>query len=168
MTMDTSSCHLTTRDHLILERMATRFSHLDTFYARTLRRKVRDSRLYLRDDIPADVAVLNSWITYQIGGVAFGPHQLVDLTPEDAARDHLSIYSVRGISLLGLEEGTSVVIETPEGAWENMTLTGVQQTFRGPSAASRKSGEVVAFRARNRALPGSPFSPNDDPGPTAA
>ena len=168
MTMDTSSCHLTTRDHLILERMATRFSHLDTFYARMLRRKVRDSRLYLRDDIPTEVAVLNSWISYRIGSEDFGPDQLVELTPEDAGHAHLSVYTVRGLGLLGMAEGASAMIETPEGAWETIRLTRVQHTVRGPLAESRTGGEVVAFRTKARPSAGSPWSPNDDPGPTAA
>src|SRR5690606_33573404 len=108
------------------------------------------------------------WITYRIGEEAFGPHQLVDLTPEDAAREHLSIHSVRGLSLLGMVEGASVTMETGNGAYETITLTRVEKTFKGPLAAGQTGGEVITFRARNQGRPGLPLPPNDDPGPTAA
>ena len=172
MTTDTSFCHLTTGDHLVLEAIVERFNHQDTFFAQMLRRKTRDSRLYLREDVPADVAILESWVVYVVDGVEMGPHQLVDISPENVAGDQLSIYTPRGLALLGLVKGASAELETDEGQPETIRLVKVTQPLaNGAStipAQPQPAGEVIAFRARKAAMTSSPWTPGDDPGPTAA
>jgi regulator of nucleoside diphosphate kinase len=172
MTTDTSFCHLTTGDHLVLEAIVDRFNHQDTFFAQMLRRKTRDSRLYLREDIPADVAILESSVVYAVDGREAGPHQLVDLSQEDVSGDQLSIYTPRGLALLGLREGASAELETDDGHLETIKLVKVTQPLaNGASAAQAQmqpAGEVIAFRAKKAPVTGSPWTPSDDPGPTAA
>lgn len=171
MTTDTSFCHLTTGDHLVLEAIVDRFNHQDTFFAQMLRRKTRDSQLYLREDIPNDVAILDSWVVYVVDGVQVGPHQLVDLSQADAADDQLSIHTLRGLALLGLAEGASVELETDDGQPGTIRLATVRQPLANGASATvqpQPAGEVIAFRARKATVTSSPWTPSDDPGPTAA
>lgn len=174
MTTDISCCHLTTGDHLVLEAMNEHHHHQDTFFAQMLRSKTRNARLYLRDDIPKDVATLNSWVTYAINDMVVGPVQLVHSTRGDAAGNELSIHALHGLALLGLAEGARESLQTDDGQPETIVLVKVAQVFdtggssRTPDGKTRPAGEIVPFRARKAPAATSPWSPGDDPGPTAA
>jgi len=174
MTTDISCCHLTTGDHLVLEAMNEHHHHRDTFFAQMLRSKIRNARLYLRDDIPKDVATLNSWVTYAINGTVIGPVQLVHPAQGDAAGNELSIRALHGLALLGLAEGARESLQSGDGQPETITLVKVAQVFdnggsnRAADVKSRPAGEIVPFRARKTPAPTPPWSPSDDPGPTAA
>lgn len=168
MTTDGVSWHLTSGDHLILEGMVTAFAGEDTAYARMLRRKARHGRIYLAADLPENAARLGSWVTYTVNGVSYGPHRLVE-KPETGS-DQLSIGGLRGLALLGLLEGSAVVVETDDGRRENITLVKVapRNATSDTVAAQRNVAEVIAFPGRCKQAGVGHWAPEDDPGPSAA
>ena len=173
MATDISLCHLTTRDHLILETMIEHCRNPDAVFEQMLQRKVRNSQLYLREDIPTDVATLECWVTYQINGQARAPRQLVAHEAEHCGGDMLSIHSVHGLALLGLAEGATATVEADNGRVETIILVKVVQASQAAmlnkaAAAPRPTGDVISFRARKAQATNHTWHPDDDPGPSAA
>ena len=171
--------HLTTRDHAILQALfdAQRGPHGP--YLLLLEQKLRGSALAFSDDIPADVATLGSRIAYTVDGVPAGPHVLVEGDVPGHAEDGLSMRTLRGLALLGLSEGSAVVVDLGGGARETLRVVEVlsqpEAAARGKAgapdagAAGKGGAAVVSFRPRaaRPAFP-EPAPDDDDPGPRAA
>ena len=100
---------ITTKDIAILETMLSRYNGSCRHFAALLRRKVDSSAIYLRDDIPPDTVTLNSSVAYSVGTTVAGPHLVVQGEIEDLPAFAVSIHSLRGLALLGMSEGESVV-----------------------------------------------------------
>lgn len=172
MATDISFCHLTTRDHLILEAMLERCPLNDEMFKQMLQRKVRDSRLYLRDDLPEDVATLDRWVTYKFDGQMLPPRQLVEQEHVSAADDKLSVHTCHGLALLGQAEGATIMVGTDNGPMATIRLVKVvpvppDSTAKKPESI-RPSGSVVSFPARKVPQINPEWHPDDDPGPSAA
>lgn len=170
---DGNFCRLTTKDHAILETIQDRSRETCPHYAALLARKLGASAIHLRDDIPADVATLNSRIVYSSDGVACGPRLLVQSDFEGMPDFALSIHDLAGLALLGLSEGDAISFATPKGS-RTIVLEAVmhqpEAAHNGPRVQRWTDVEttrptVVAFQPRRSFVP----APNgDDPGPQAA
>lgn len=128
-----SSCRITTKDLAILETMLDRYRGSCPHYVYQLRRKIRASEIYLRDDIPEDVVTLNSQVAYRIDGHRAGPHLLVQSQVRDLPDFALSIHSVRGLALLGMSEGQETWVASGGGV-ERLVVDEVRAQ---PEARSR-------------------------------
>ncbi|MGS1095499.1 transcription elongation factor GreAB [Aquamicrobium terrae] len=158
---------LTTRDHAILQAMLEQHSGPYDAWVTLLERKVRESTLYFRDDIPPGVVTLGTKLTYLVDGVVIGPHVVVQDADGDIS-GALSLRSLRGLALLGLAERAALRIETGAGGAETVQVHEVlSQPEAEARAAARPVQNVVSFRPR-RAGPAIGFDPDDDPGPSAA
>lgn len=172
---------LTTKDHAVLQTILERHRGPRGPYLLLLERKVRDSTIYFRDDIPAGVVTLNTRLTYYVNGVRTGPHLIVAGEIGDLPPFALSIHTLRGLALLGLAERGSITIEMGSGAKENLA---VEDVLSQPEAEARikdtakglvqgdsagRTANIVSFR-RPWPAPASPGRDpdDDDPGPRAA
>lgn len=171
--------HLTTRDHAILQGLFDAHRGPHGPYLLLLEQKLRGSALAFSDDIPADVVTLGSRVAYTVDGAPAGPHALVEGDAPDRPADAVSVRTLRGLALLGLSEGSAVVVDLGDGVSEALRVVEVlsqpEAAARGKAAATGagKAGEgggaVVSFRPRaaRPAFP-DPGPDDDDPGPRAA
>lgn len=164
---------LTTRDHAILQAMLERHGGPHDAFVSLLERKVRESTLYFRDDIPPNVVTLTTRLVYLLDRTQCGPQTIV----QEAAAEKpgmLSLRTVRGLALLGLAEGAVFRVETGEGSAELLQVHEIlSQPEAQARAAARREHNVVSFRPRRATPvagpgPGVDFDPDDDPGPSAA
>lgn len=167
-------CQLTTSDHTTLQSMLERYRGPRGPYLQLLEQKVRDSSICFRADVPPDVVTIDTRLAYLVDGVRKGPHQLVHGDDAESLPPFaLSIRTVRGLALLGLAEGDSIVVEL--GADIRETLT-VEEILSRPQAGTEMHDaskadppNVVSFRPRHRAGFNTGTNPDDDdPGPRAA
>ena len=121
-----STCRITTKDLAILETMFDRYRGSCLHYADLLRRKVRASKIYLRDDIPPDVVTLNSLVAYSVDGHPAGPHLLVQSQVRNLPDFALSIHSLRGLALLGMSKGHRTEIANPDNQTERLFVDEVR------------------------------------------
>ncbi|MFB9949262.1 transcription elongation factor GreAB [Rhizobium puerariae] len=173
--------HLTAKDHSLLQTILER--HQGTYgpYLKLLERKVRDSAIYLRDDIPPNVVTVNTRFVYVADGVRTGSHLIVEGEAADLPSFALSVHTLEGLALLGLAEKSSIDIEIGPGVHQTLQIEYIvsqpeaqARTYAPLNGPIRRnapdvSGNVISFRPRPvRATPGSRLDPDDDPGPSAA
>lgn len=170
---------LTTKDHAVLQEILERYRKPHGPYLALLERKVRDSVIYFGDDIPPGVITLDSQATYFVNGVRNGPHLIFRGDEGDERPAGVSILTLRGLALLGLAEGGSIVIDHDAATSETLV---VEDVISQPEAEARmnetakgliqgdsagRTGNIVSFRR-----PVQPAfttnSDDDDPGPHAA
>ncbi len=171
--------HLTTRDHAILQTLFDAHRGPHGPYLLLLEQKLRGSALAFSDDIPADVVTLGSRVAYTIDGMPAGPHALVEGDAPGGPGDAVSVRTLRGLALLGLSEGSAVVVDLGSGVSEALRVVQVlsqpEAAARGKAAeadagaAGKGGGAVVSFRPRaTRPVFPDPGPDDDDPGPRAA
>jgi regulator of nucleoside diphosphate kinase len=128
-------CQLTTRDFTLLETMQDRWPCNDEMMREILRVKLTNVIVMFWEDIPPTVVTLDSQVTYRING---GPME-TRVVADNAMRGLvgltvISITSPRGLAMLGLAEGQSVVLQRPGGASETITI---EKVLYQPEAAKR-------------------------------
>lgn len=157
---------LTTGDHTTLQAILERHNGPYDAFMSLLERKVRESTIYFRDDIPANVVTIGTRLIYVVDQTTRGPREVVAGRAEERA-GVLSIRTLHGLALLGLSEGAALRVPTAAGGVE---LVQVREIVSQPEARARVSASVknvVAFRPRGRAAQAG-VDPDDDPGPSAA
>lgn len=165
-------CQLTALDMSVLEGMMDRLetrAAADSDITHLLRRKLAAARVRLCDDIDANIATINSRIEFRVnhGKVETGvlTHGGEHALPGSA----LPISSLRGLALLGLAEGDTIVIALGDGRTE---ILGVVRVAHQPEAARLERrpprfGVIDGGGGRHRG--GISNGPkDDDPGPHAA
>ncbi|MCC0056756.1 MAG: hypothetical protein H6883_11530 [Rhodobiaceae bacterium] len=70
--MKSEHCILTTKEHSILEAMLQHGLDRNDPFKRLLERKLAAATVVLRNNVPADVATLNSRLVYRMGTVSAG------------------------------------------------------------------------------------------------
>lgn len=172
---------LTTKDHAILQAMLERYRGPRGPFRHLLERKIRDSAIYFRDDIPPGVVTVSTRLTYLVDGIRTGPHLIVQSGTGDLPPFALSIHTLRGLALLGLAERGSITVELGAGLRETLT---VEDVLSQPEAEARmneaskrfvqgdsagRMGNIVSLESRRVAF-SADFGPDDDddPGPRAA
>lgn len=179
MTDDT--CMLTTKDFTILEVMRERCLGRDDPLAPLLDRKMESARVVFSDDIPENVATLNSRVTFCAGAhdadTRILSHDQMQHAPVGM---FLPIKSLRGLALLGLSEGQEFVLRSNNGVEERVALQKVryqpeaakrrQAAEKRAASAPRKPALKLVHGAGRDVEPSSPTGTHDfdGPGPTAA
>lgn len=179
-----SRCQLTTKNFSFLQEVFERGVHNDDAYRRLLRQKLSSATVLFEDDMRPDVAMINSRVEFTIDR-SQTDHRILAYGGDYALPDFaLSVTTLRGLALLGLTAGETIMIERPDGGSEEVRLDTVthprevigkaplkppMQTRAAPDSRS----SVIAFEARHKAMPAGscelPIDPDDlDPGPQAA
>ncbi|WP_434713582.1 transcription elongation factor GreAB (plasmid) [Rhizobium sp. YTUHZ045] len=166
---------LTAEDANVLMCMLERHRARRGPFAAVLREKFNRSRVFSREDIPANVVTIDTEFIYTVNGVRAGPHVLVHKPTGELPRLALSVCSMRGLALLGLAIGEKTEIPRNNSEFEVLTVesvlfqpeaeTRLGEKGRGAAELSDESPQVVDFRPRPRKVV---ISDDDDPGPSAA
>ncbi len=138
--MTSDNCILTTKDLTILEVMLERRFDPDDELAPLLRRKIAAARIVLRDDAPANLATLNSRVSFSVdeGDTEV---RIISHDPMHAARGlFLPVSSRRGLALLGLSEGDAIGLPRADGEVETIRLIKV---LYQPEASRRERAAAV-------------------------
>lgn len=171
---------LTTKDHAVLQAILERHRGPRGPYVQLLERKVRDSSIYFREDIPPGVVTLDTRLTYFVDGLRTGPHLIVQSAGADLAPFALSIHTMRGLALLGMAERSTITLDLGEGAHEDLRVEDVvfqpeanariHMTSKGivQGDSAGRVENIVSFRRPNYPLMGKHLPDDDDPGPRAA
>lgn len=168
-------CLLTTKDFTILEVMLDRCMGTADPMSRLLSKKLAAATVVFRDDIPEDVATMNSRIRYRLNG---GPAETRILAHSELAGlvgMTLPVTNPRGLAMLGLAAGETTTIEPYDGTVERLDVLDVlfqperarrQGNAKGlPNAVKAGAPMLKVVHSADR-RPG-----NDDydgPGPSAA
>jgi len=175
--MSQESCILTTKDFTIIEVMRERCLSLDDPMRPLLDRKLASARIVFREDAPSTLATISSRVTYIINGLETDSRILSHGQMSAPTGLYLPISTLRGLALLGLTEGQSIMFRNRAGLPEEVMLSGVQYQ---PEAALRdkETAERIATpeqrRSSFRVIGGSRLAVSlgaenfDDPGPSAA
>ena len=178
-------CLLTTKDFKLLKLLLASPAAQDQAFLRLLRRKLSDAAVVPLEEFGFDVAMVGSRADFTVDGtfadsriLAYdGAHAFPDLT--------LSVASLRGLALLGLRAGETIVVERPTELSETIRLDRV--SFPGKAETEHDSQPCVATQAKDMAAgafvislashrrpaaarlsAGSRGPEDDDPGPRAA
>lgn len=180
-------CVLTTKDLTILEVMLDRCLGRDDPLVPILRRKIQSAIVVLSEDIPANVATLNSRVAYTVDGHGRELRVLARASSSSTVGLFLPIAGVRGLALLGLTEGGTFEVAQRGGRTEKIVLEKIhyqpEAAKREGMAALRKTPQTsrrpvltlvksdLDIRPAGQARPWlAPVEPDgfDDPGPSAA
>jgi regulator of nucleoside diphosphate kinase len=172
---------LTTKDHAVLQAILERHRGPRGPFVQLLERKVRDSSIYFRDDIPPGVVTLDTRLTYYVNGIRTGPHLIVQSAGADLAPFALSIHTLRGLALLGMAERNAMTLDLGKGVFEELRIDDVlfqpeadarvRMTSKGivQGDSAGRVENIVSFRRPAHAQFGTVHAPDDDdPGPRAA
>ena len=179
--MSDEKCILTTKDFTILEVMRDRCPDPDDALARLLKRKLESAVVMFRDDVPENVATLNSRVTFSVNGRDPDTRIISHDQMNAPVGLFLPITILRGLALLGLSEGQEISLINYDGAEERIRL---EKVCYQPEAARREKQAVdrlvepargrpklrlIRGAAQDRPQP-MPAGPDgfDDPGPSAA
>jgi regulator of nucleoside diphosphate kinase len=141
-----------------------------------IRQKLAGAKVFFRDEIDARVVTLNSRVVFRVNG---GPPKTRVVAQQDERLFPgaiLPITSLRGMALLGLQEGQSIAVQQPDGLQETIRVEHVEYQPEAAMRLARKNASRADERCRILSLSehrqmrssGPPLSDDDDPGPTAA
>jgi regulator of nucleoside diphosphate kinase len=175
--MQDQTCILTARDLAILEAMRARRLGYEDPMARLIDRKITGARIVFGEDVPADVATLDSRVLYRVGDGEPDTRVITSEATRSPVGLFLPVASPRGLALLGLSEGEAFDLAGSAGD-ETIRL---EKVLYQPEAARREKRALAAGaspEARRRGLriidgayadrPRSSGGGVDDPGPSAA
>jgi len=178
--MSSDTCILTTKDFTILEIMLDRCLGRDDPLTPVLRKKMASATIVFRDDVPADVATLNSRVTYSVDGRETDTRVISHESSGSSVGLSLPVTSARGLALIGMSEGQALRVTRSDGTEETIVL---EKLLYQPEAARREKGEREqaeaarrpalrlirgAYYDEPRAIPAGRSGGCDDPGPSAA
>lgn len=176
--MSPDACILTTKDFTILEVMLERCLGRSDPMRELMQRKINAATVVFRDDVPADVATLNSRVTYRVNDREPDSRVISQDRMTSPIGLFLPITTAQGLALLGLAEGQAFKVTNSEGFDEIVTL---EQVHYQPEAAKREKDAMARLKEPVRQQPflrlvgGTAYEqpllsrPDfDDPGPSAA
>jgi regulator of nucleoside diphosphate kinase len=145
-------CHLTIKDHTILEIMRDQSLGNDDLMTLIAGCKLSNAIVMLSDQIPASVVTVGSRVRYRIDD---GPSETRIIASDDyhgllGLLPVMPISHPHGLAMLGLAEGASVVLLPHDGLSEKIT---VLEVANQPEAARRGYGgnERMLNRVRKKA-----------------
>ncbi|MBB3660243.1 regulator of nucleoside diphosphate kinase [Rhizobium sp. BK650] len=169
-------CLLTTKDYTLLETIHDDPLVRDTALLSLVRRKKASAIVLFREDLPEDVASVNSRVTFSVDGRRDTRVLTTDrmTTPVGML---LPVDTLRGLALLGLREGQTIVIENVDGHLEAISLDAVN--YQPERVMRRSRGFPVRMGSGDKpilrlvqgvgpACSGRPPEEPEDPGPSAA
>lgn len=180
--MSQDACILTTRDFTILENMLDGSRDMSDRTRALLRRKLDAATVMFGEDVPPDVATLDSRITFRVNVSETDTRVLSNDPTRASVGMLLPATSPRGLALLGLREGQDFMLEISEGRLDRLVLEKV--LFQPEAASIEKRGTVgrdtpASRRAAFQMVEGGSLvnrpafkhviaDDDDDPGPSAA
>lgn len=182
----TARCFLTAKDLTILEVLLDRRINKDEYFLRLLRQKVSAITVVFQEDIGPQVATINSRVDFTVDGQLSDNRILVYGGKDAYPGLCLPITTLRGLALLGLTAGETIVVERSNDRTETISLDAVvyqpeadrrnrlhQQSFSEAGTTTDVGLPVVSLASRRKAVPphriAEPIDPDDDdPGPRAA
>ena len=182
MTTKTETCFLTTRDLAVLEAMRDRCLLGNDRLAPILKRKIESATVMFTDDIPVNVATLDSRVSFSVNG-GDADTRVISLDRKTSSIGmFLPVTTPWGLAMLGLSESQEFVMKNSEGVEERILLHEVhyqpeaarreeQALARSPAPVSGKPGlKVIRGALGDRPHLVQTTAPDgfDDPGPTAA
>ena len=133
--MSNQACILSTKDHTILEVLYDRYRGRGDPLAFLLRRKLESAVVVFREDVPENVATLNSRVRFsanrdgaQTRIISYGTLQPVAM--------YIPITSPRGLALIGLSEGEEFRIPYRDGGIFQIEL---REVLYQPEKARREA-----------------------------
>ncbi|MGE0280379.1 MAG: nucleoside-diphosphate kinase [Rhizobiaceae bacterium] len=179
--MSHDACILTTKDFTILEVMLERCLGRSDPMREFIQRKLGAAAVVFREDVPADVATLNSRVTYRVNDREPDSRVISQDRMTSPIGMFLPITTAPGLALLGLAEGQTFRLINSDGLDEIVTL---ERVLYQPEAAKREKDTMTKLKAPVRQRPflrlvgGTSFDASpalatlstgfDDPGPSAA
>jgi len=175
--MSHDACILTTKDFTILEVMLERCLGRGDPMRELIQRKLGAATVVFRDDVPADVATLNSRVTYRVNDREPDSRVISQDRMTSPIGLFLPITTAQGLALIGLGEGQTFRLINSEGFDETITL---ERVHYQPEAAKREKDAMARLASPTRHKPilrlvggtslEQPALPPglDDPGPSAA
>jgi regulator of nucleoside diphosphate kinase len=172
---------LSTKDFTILEAMCDNpLGHFDLLVP-LIRRKIDRAIVVFRDDLPREVASINSRVAFSVNGGESDTRVLSTGQLTAPVGMVLPITTARGLALLGLGEGQHIVWTNAEGVEERILLHKVEYQPEASRRERRAFGQQAVplkHKPMLRIVPGGisqAHSPipvtsdgHDDPGPSAA
>lgn len=172
---------LSTKDFTILEAMCDDpFGHYDLLVP-LIRRKIDRAIVVFRDDLPREIASINSRVAFSVNGGESDTRVLSTGQLTAPVGMLLPITTARGLALLGLGEGQEIVWTNADGVQERILLHKVEYQ---PEASRRERQALdqptvpLKHKPMLRILPGGTRQAqpsmsaapdgHDDPGPSAA
>ena len=134
---------LTTKDFTILEALCDNWQGRSDRLVALCRHKIQKAIVVFRDDLPADVASLNSRVRFRVRG---GESDIRVISTGQATGPvglFLPITTLRGLALLGLREGQEIAFENTNGVGETMLLEAVEYQ----PEASRRERQMIGQEA---------------------
>jgi regulator of nucleoside diphosphate kinase len=132
---------LTTGDFMILEVMQKHCIGCSDTFSLILKQKIDSAIVVFRDDLPDDVASLNSRIAFSVNGKNNGTRVIAHDHVDYPVGISLPITTVSGLALLGLAEGQAFVVPNADGTKDRIVLDKVffqpQAERRGREAMNR-------------------------------
>ena len=132
---DQASIQLTLGNRAVLETLLGRCLGRNDPMAALLRRKLENATVVSHDDLHPRVVTLNSRVTYRIGERPSDTRILVSGEMRHMVGMTLPVTTRRGLAMLGLRQGDSVMIELGDGTAE---ILHVEAVVYQPEAASRR------------------------------
>ena len=125
---------LTTKDFMTLEVMYKRCLGCTDPLALILKKKIDSAHVVFPDDLPGDVASLNSRVAFSVNERNIDTRVLTHEHINYPVGFSLPVTTRRGLALLGLVEGQAFVVSNADGAEERIIL---EKVFFQPQAARR-------------------------------
>jgi len=179
--MSNNTYILTTKDFTILEAMADNWQGRDDRLVGLFRHKIQKAIVVFRDDLPGDVASINSRVRFRVRG---GESDIRVISTGKATGPvglFLPITTLRGLALLGLRQGQEIEFENTNGVPETMLLEAVEyqpeasrrerQMFGQEPVTSLQGPHLRLVSGGMDGLHGELIGASDgfdDPGPSAA
>ncbi len=174
--MSKETCILSTKDFTILEVMRDRCLGRDDPLTTLLNKKIASALVMFSDDVPENVATLNSRVAYSVNGdepdTRVISHSRLHNAPVGM---YLPITTLRGLALLGLSEGQEFALDKGDGTEDRIVLEKVQyqpETVRREREAARVAASrrpaLRLVHAAGTSSQSSGADSFDDPGPSAA
>ena len=179
--MPHDACILTTKDFAILEAMLDRCLGTEDPMTPIIRRKMNTAQVLFRDDVPADVATLDTRLVFSVDGREADTRVISADRRTAPIGLLLPITTLRGLALLGLTEGQSFSLAGQDGVEETVLL---EKVLYQPEAARREVGALGrpavvprkpvlrliqgGFTGRSNIVSIAPTGSDDPGGPSAA
>ncbi|MEJ6783617.1 nucleoside-diphosphate kinase [Aminobacter sp. Piv2-1] len=177
-------CQLTTKDFAIVKTMLDRLAWSGGPLVDLLRRKLASAQVVFSNEADPDVVTLNSRVIFTVNGGARHTRVVTQGTTDGMVGLTMPITVPRGLALLGLRKGQSIVVDCGRGTAETIHVADIlyQPEATRPEPATPDPGAAMA----GRRFPVLVFSADeqqplgvrqkirhisdsgDDPGPSAA
>ena len=169
-------CQLTTKDCVVLEAILERSHDSGDPTLPLVRQKLAQAKVFFSNEIDPRVVTLNSRVVFCVND---GPPK----TRVVAQRDEgllpgviLPLTSLRGIALLGMQEGQLIALRQPCGLIETILVEHVEYQPEAAMRLARTNASIphedcrVVSLSEHRQMRSATVPPpdDDDPGPTAA